>query len=183
MMMESLGAYNVTLPEYNGQMVTLSRLCIRQITSDFPIYPLKDDENDIQRHNTSSGGTNSLPKLPSAVGGEIHLMIGVKYLRYHPKPVHQLPSGLTLFQSSFCNPNGERGVVGGPHKVFIDVHKNFFNTSNTSIFLNSQCGIFRREFSQQTDVRLLGYGEDHLSVNKTTEHSQAHLSKLQRVFE
>ena len=73
-------------------MVTLSGLCIRQITSDFLIYPLKDVENDIQRHYTSSGGTNSLPKLPSAVGGEIHLMIGVKYLRYHPKPVHQLPT-------------------------------------------------------------------------------------------
>ena len=164
-------------------MVTLSRLFICQITSDFPIYPLKDVENDIQQHCTSSGGTNSLPKLPSVVGGEIHLMIGVKYLRYHPKPVHQLPSGLTLFQSSFCNPNGERGVVGGPHKVFNDVHKNFFNSSNRSIFLNSQCDIFRREFSQETDVPLLGYGEDHLSVDEITESSQAHLSKLQRVFE
>ena len=165
-------------------MVTISRLFICQITSDFPIYPLKDVENDIQQHCTSSGGTNSLPKLPSVVGGEIHLMIGVKYLRYHPKPVHQLPSGLKLFQSSFCSPNGERGIKGGPHKVFTDVHKNFFNSSNTSIFLNScQCDIFRREFSQETDVPLLGYGEDHLSVDEITESSQAHLSKLQRVFE
>ena len=48
MTMESLGAYNVTLPQYNGQMVTLSGLRIRQITSDFPIYPLKDVEDDIQ---------------------------------------------------------------------------------------------------------------------------------------
>ena len=181
MTMESLGACSVTLPQYNGQMVTLSGLCICQITSDFPIYPLKNVENDIQRHYTSSGGTNFLPKLPSAVGGEIHLMIGVKYLRYHPKPVHQLPSGLKLFQSSFCNPNGELGVVGG--KVFIDVHKNFFNSSNTSIFFNSQCDIFRREFSQETDIPLLGYGKDHLSVNEITEYSQAHLSKLQIKFE
>ena len=127
--------------------------------------------------------TNSLPKLPSAVGGEINLMIGMKYLRYHPKPEHQLPSGPTLFQSSFCNPNGERGIMGGPHKVFTDVQKNFFNSSNTSIFLNSRCDIFRREFSQETDVPLLGYGEDHLLVNEITEPSQAHLSKLQRVFE
>ena len=138
MKMESLGAYNVTLPQDNGQVVTLSGLCICQLTSDFPMYPLKDVENDIQRHYTSSGGTNFLPKLPSAVVGVIHLMIGVKYLRFHSKPVHQLPSGLTLFQSSFCNPNGECGVVGGPHKVFTDVHKNFFNSSNTSIFINSQ---------------------------------------------
>ena len=97
--------------------------------------------------------------------------------------MHQLPSGLTLFQFSFCNPNGERDVVGGPHKVFTDVHKNFFNSSNTSIFLNSQCDIFRREFPQETDVPLFGYGEDHLLVNEITESSQAHLSKLQRVFE
>ena len=94
-------------------------------------------------------------------------MIGMKYLRYHPKPVHQLPSGLTLFQSSFYNPNGEHGIMGGPHKVFTDVQKNFFNSSNTSIFLNSRCDIFRREFSQETDVPLLGYGEDHLLVNES----------------
>ena len=98
--------------------------------------------------------------------------------------MHQLPSGLTLFQFSFCNPNGERDVVGGPHKVFTDVHKNFFNSSNTSIFLNSsQCDIFRREFSQETDVPLLGYGEDLLSINEITESAQAHLSKSQRMFE
>ena len=97
MIIESLGAYNVMLPQYNSQMVTLSGLCICQIISDFPIYPLKDVENDIQRHYTSSGCTNSLPKLPSAVGGEIYLMICLKYFRYHPKPVHQLSSGLTLF--------------------------------------------------------------------------------------
>ena len=65
-------------------MVTLSRLFICQITSDFPIYPLKDVENDIQRHYTSSGGKNSLPKLPSAVGGEIHLMIGSEILAISP---------------------------------------------------------------------------------------------------
>ena len=73
--------------------------------------------------------------------------------------------------------------MDGPHKVFTDVHKNFFNSLNTSIFLNSQCDIFRREFSQETDVPLLGYGQDHLSVNEITESSEAHLSKLQRVFE
>ena len=111
MTIESIGAYNVTLPQYNGQMITLSGICIHQVTSDFPIYPLKDVENDIQQHYTSSGGTNSLPRLPSAVGGEIHLMVGVRYLRYYPKPVHQLPFGLTLFQSSFSNPNRERYLL------------------------------------------------------------------------
>ena len=63
------------------------------------------------------------------------------------------------------------------------VDKNLFNSSNTSIFLSSQCDIFRREFSQETDVPLLGYGEDHLSVIDITESSQTHQSKLQRVFE
>ena len=48
MTMESLGAYSVMLRQYNSQMVTLSGLCIHQITSNFPIYLLKDVENDIQ---------------------------------------------------------------------------------------------------------------------------------------
>ena len=29
-----------------------------------------------------------------------------------------LPSGLTVYKSVFSNPDGSRGVIGGPHPVF-----------------------------------------------------------------
>ena len=59
-----------------------------------------------------------LPKLPVSVGGQTDFMIGIKYLKYFPKEVFKLPSGLTIFESPFANADGSRGVVGGPHRVF-----------------------------------------------------------------
>ena len=71
----SLGSYHVSLPLYNGEIVTLSGLCLKEVTSTFPIFPLKEVEEDIIRDYQSTGGKQPLPKLPPCVGGEIHLMI------------------------------------------------------------------------------------------------------------
>ena len=176
MSMKSSGSYYVDLPLHDGRTTTLSGICLKQITSEFPIYQLKEVEEDIHNHYKSTGGTKKLPKLQPCVGGEIHLMIGVKYMRYQPRPIHQLPSGLTLFESSFASPNGERGVIGGPHKVFTQTHKNF-----PAIFLT------HRLQESNSDVPLLGYGgDDRSSIIKCDDYdcsSQSHLSKLQRVFE
>ena len=35
----SLGSYHVSLPLYNGEIVTLSGLCLKEVTSTFPIFP------------------------------------------------------------------------------------------------------------------------------------------------
>ena len=45
-------------------------------------------------------------------------MLGIKYLKYFPREVFNLPSGLTIYESMFVNPDGSRGIVGGSHQVF-----------------------------------------------------------------
>ena len=59
-----------------------------------------------------------LPKLPDSVDGQIDMMIGIKYLRYHPKLIFQAKSGLSIYQSRFHSINGARGILGGPHHLF-----------------------------------------------------------------
>ena len=178
---KSLGTYHVTLPMHNGKTVTLSGLCLDQITANFPIYPLTDVEREIQMHYKSNEGKMSLPKLPFSVGGEIHLMIGVKYLRYFPKLVYQLPTGLSLFESTFVGRNGERGIIGGPHKIFTEVQKHFFNTSPIkSIFFNDCYDSFRRESQNESDVSLLGF---HNEVPLVDVSIEANLSQALKIFE
>ena len=58
-------------------------------------------QEEVNKKNVES--RKRLPKLPSTVGGETHLMFGIKYLRYFPKLVHQLETGLSLFESPFTN--------------------------------------------------------------------------------
>ena len=38
-----------------------------------------------------------LPIFPRLIGGETDIMVGVKYLKYFPQAIYQLPSGLTIF--------------------------------------------------------------------------------------
>ena len=114
------GKYQLTLPLYNGKNVNLCGICLDTITSVFPTYPSKEIEKDIQNVYAKSGGNiNNLPKLPSHIGGDTDLMIGVQYLKYYPEKISELPNGLSIYKSQFVNSDGSRGVVAGPHRVFL----------------------------------------------------------------
>ena len=152
-----LGIYRVNLPLYDGREVSLSGVCLEQITSKMPEYPLEEVAQEIHRKYSASGGHLPLPKLPTSIGGDVHLMIGVKYLRYHPKMIYQLPSGLAIFQSQFKDVEGRRGIVGGPHKVFENVH--CYHSTKPSIHHN---------LSNQYDTPLLGFKESFLSNSMKT---------------
>ena len=56
-----------------------------------------------------------IPRLPEKFGGETDIIVGVKYLKYFPKEIYKLPSGLTIYKAMFRNLNGSMGVVAGPH--------------------------------------------------------------------
>ena len=82
-----------------------------KITTKFPMYPLQGKvEEDIKAGYRYLGkDINSLPKLPKVVGGETDFMVGIKYNRYYPELIFQLPSGLTIYKSWFLNTDGIEG--------------------------------------------------------------------------
>ena len=98
------GLYTAKLPLRNGRQAVMAGICLERITEEFPQYPLTQVTDDIKRaYQQQYGNARGLPSVPEFVGGEVDLMIGIKYLRYHPKIVFQLPSGLTIYQSVFHN--------------------------------------------------------------------------------
>ena len=85
----------------------------------------------ISSYKNTGGSPSDLPKVPVSVGGNTDFMIGIKYLRHHPKLIDQLPSGLSIYESMLKNSDGTRGVIGGPHEVFTKVEEQFrTNISN-----------------------------------------------------
>ena len=108
------GLWKVKLPMFNGDNVEMSGLCLDEITKAFPEYPIKGKvEEDIHNAYTEQGvNPDHLPKLPRYVGGCTDFLIGIKYLRYHPEKIFQLPSGLTIYRSMFRNADGGRGIIG-----------------------------------------------------------------------
>ena len=128
------GAYEISLPLANGRNAVMSGLVIEQITNDFPNYVL---DTDVQRDIVSEfvkreGNVNDLPKLQKRIGGQVDIMIGVKYLRYFPKEVFMLLSGLTMYCSPFVSADGSRGVVAGPHKLFSKTNNHFYAHNENS---------------------------------------------------
>jgi len=107
-----------------------------------------------QLFQSSGGDPSTLPKLLSSVGDNVDFMIGIKYLRHHPKIIFQLTSGLTIYESIFQNPDGNRGIIGGPHEIFTMIEQQF-RGSGKSTFFSNQLTLFKSGFSVNPDVPLL----------------------------
>ena len=118
------GHYKISLKTCEGDVVSMRGVCLDQVTHKIPQYPLKKIEKDIRETYKLSGRDPSeLPRLPAYVGGDTHLMIGSKYMKYHPVFKFQMPSGLRIFESCFESSDGSRGVIGGPHSVITEIER------------------------------------------------------------
>ena len=133
------GVYRINLPLLNGKQAVLAGVCLDRITSTFPHYPIQGKVKDdiYNAFNESNCTEEELPKLPEFIGGDIDIMIGAKYLRYHPDPVFSLTSGLTVFKSVFPGVDGNNGIVGGPHPVFTQIDQNRKNNCQYVYFVPS----------------------------------------------
>ena len=190
----SHGTYQVKLPLFNGNDAVLSRVCLDQITVEFPKYPLKGQvEADVRSGYISNGkDPKYLPKLPAFVGGHTDFMIGVKYLRYYPEKVFQLPSGLAIYKSWFKNADGTSGVIGGPHRVFTETESS--NQVNVRSFLTDQYKLFKSGYQVNPDASMLHvkFKKDSLNDavvdtyqfnNVDEEKTQSLLVRKQKMFE
>ena len=155
--LKTFGTFNVKIPQHNGQIASLTGIALDSITTTFPQYPLRHVVfQDIINHFKSTGKDPSqLPKPAQSVGGDVHFMIGIKYLRYYPRFIHQLPSGLTIYESLFKNQDGSRGVIGGPHPVFTQIHQSFFNQTSIHGFFTEQYQLYRMGIQVNPDIRML----------------------------
>ena len=152
------GVYKITLPLSDGSEATMSGLCLDRVTGKFPEFSLKLAENDIKGHYKNSGkDPKLLPRLPVTVGGETDIMIGIKYLKYFPKQIFQLPSGLTLYKSLFKNINGTEGIVGGPHQSFTNDWEKTGQLAY-SYEVMPEVTQYRRIHQASVEVPLLGWG-------------------------
>jgi len=157
------GIYTVNLPLANGKDAAMTGVCLDKLTHEYPIYKLNGDViKDLHNGFKQIGGDpKKLPTVSAQVGGSVDFMIGIQYLRYHPKFVFQLPSGLTIFESHFKSADGSRGVIGGPHRVFKEIHQKHNNITN---FVNHQFRLFSFGYHVNPDVKLLDYPSSQADI-------------------
>ena len=90
---------------------------------DYKLRPVLADMKKIVRNNNVLQGLH----IPTKLGGEVEILLGIKYLSIMLRPVYQLPCGLTVYQS-VLKPfkDGETAVIGGPLKAFDSITKNIY---------------------------------------------------------
>ena len=77
------------------------------------------------------GGEKLLRKiriLPNEVCGETDILLGIKYLQYHPQKAWKSKAGLVVLDSCFVSVDGTTGVIGGPHAVFTELDRQYYST-------------------------------------------------------
>ena len=187
-MQSQYGIYVVNLPFYDGGQATMSGVCLDNIASKFPLYPLRGKVlSDITKGYKNAGGNaRTLPKILKSVGGEIDFMISIKYLRYYPKMIFQLPSGLTIYESVFENADGGRVVIGRPHKIFNNIRKCHAEDNIHITFFSNQYNLHTNGYQVNPDISLLGFKEssqlydiDNNDPKNCTNSNDIHIIKTQ----
>ena len=164
------GRYEVRIPTWDGKEATFSGLCLDKITSEFPRIPLEGMENEVHAAFVEQGGdVNDLPKLPKFVGGETDLMIGVRYLKYFPKEVFSLPSGLTLYESKFLNADGSRGILAGPHRIITEMYNDLGCNMNMGVFFSEVVTSYRNAFMGGLDISMFGFQDNAICYHNEHE--------------
>ena len=78
---------------------------------------LAEAEFDLKTIDPENSELHKL-SVPTAVGGEVDILIGVQYLALYPVEVHSLDSGLTLYKLRIEGTNGYTATIAGPHHSF-----------------------------------------------------------------
>ena len=108
-------------------------------------------------------------------------MIGIKYLKYFPREVFYLPSGLTIFESVFLNPDGSREIVGGPHPVFTAIEHQYGNFASKT-YLSEQMTLVNQGYHINPDTSLLNMKPDK-DLQKDSLSCGSKILKCQKFFE
>ena len=102
------------LPLADGTHQCVRGLTMKRVTGDMPKLNLVPAFEAIKSKCKKSSRIQNL-KVPRMVGGEVKMIIGIKYQNIFPVPIHSLPNGLTVFESKLKpTAPGMLACIGGP---------------------------------------------------------------------
>ena len=106
--------YASLLPLVNGNYQAVRGLTLKRVTGCMPELSLTAAYDQIKQQCSKNRRIQNI-KVPSIVGGEVQMILGIKYQSIYPEIIHTFPSGLTVFESKLqpAEP-GALACIGGP---------------------------------------------------------------------
>ena len=135
------------------------------ITSDFPTWNIKEAWPEISEEIRKAYPHQEVPTPPVKVGGRpVDLMLGIRYVKYFPRLLYILPSGLAVYQSKLRTANDEDLVLAGPHKSWYHALKET-NMFTAQMFFTKQMRAFYFENRVLScPISNLDYDHDQLGL-------------------
>ena len=119
------GDYRIYLPleeKVNGahKLGTFTALRLPEVSSVFPLWPLQEAWDEISAAYLAAHPAGPpLPQREDRIGGDyVDVMLGIRYIKYFPRLLFSLPSGLGVYRTVLRSVGGKSGVLGGPHPAW-----------------------------------------------------------------
>ena len=157
--------FGLETPKTN-HIVSITGLVMPTITTPFPVYPLSEAYEDLKKsYSVDHPQSKSFPTVPNNIGGSsVGIMMGIRYVRYFPKLLYSLNCGLGIYEAQFRTPDGNLGILGGPHKSWREVYSS--QVMSPVIFLTNEMKAYRQE---GITMRHLYKDIQHLDMIETSD--------------
>ena len=120
-------AWMVKCKMFDGISQVLEGLTVNQVTSCFPKVCLDDAIAEIKGDDKQNKLLQNA-KVPNQVGGEVDILIGIKYNALFPTLIHMLPNGLGIYKLRIKSHGSKHNaVIAGPHSSFDQLLKKVGN--------------------------------------------------------
>ena len=102
----------------NGRREILIGVEIDDITTPFPRVDLREATAELKADDPTNAKLQAL-SVPESVGGVVNILLGIQYAAHFPKLVHQLESGLGIYEVKL-HPGSDNytAAIAGPHHSF-----------------------------------------------------------------
>ena len=102
------------LPLSDGSYQSVRGLTMDKVTGDMTELNLVPYFEQMKVKNKSVSQIQNL-QVPKVIGGEVQMILGIKYQNIYPEVVHTFPNGLTIFKSKLMPTKpGTLACIGGP---------------------------------------------------------------------
>ena len=86
------------IPLADGGMQAVRGLTMPNVTQDMPEINMNEVFKAVKRTHQKVESIQKL-KVPKTLGGQVDMIIGIKYQNIYPELVHQFPNGLAVYTS------------------------------------------------------------------------------------
>ena len=153
------------------KLFLVTALRMDNITTSFPSWDIEKGWSEIYAEFTRSFPGATLPNHASKLGGKgVQIMIGIRYIRYFPKLLFTLPSGLAIFESRIAAPNGETLVLAGPHNSWNYASSQANLHSAHVFFSNEMRAYYHHSQVLNTPISALGCDEEVVDTCQVDQH-------------